>query len=724
MGVFNFHFENVENNTSRKLHDIIDMFNLTQSVSEPTHNQGHLLDLVFSKQSDNILIFTKLHHGPDGSDHTAILCKLDVSVPVQKPVTFSYRCLKKIDTGAFKQDLSHSVSHVSSISDCNNHLCSVLDKHVPLCRCTVRTRKPRPWFSSIAEQFCELKRERRKPERRWLKSKLTVHKQIYDSIKQKVTNIIDKAKQAYYSAKIQYSTACKQLFQNFNIILGKSRSSPLPSTFDSDDLLIVFSDHFTEKIRTIRNNFPPPNPTACPDTSFAGDPLLTLESVCDEFVLKIINGASAKSGELDPIPTTLLYENLDILLPTIRTFINTSLTTGIVPRDLKTAIVKPLLKKPSLDKHFLKNYRPISNLPFLSKILEKVVLLKRLSHLQENNFSNPFQSAYRAGYSTETVLLRIVNDILSALDNDKIFVLLLLDLFAAFDTIDHQILPSRLNSVFGIQSTVLQWFHSYLSDRYQSTSVNNSSSSTSQLMYGVPQGSVLGPILFVLYTTPLSDIIANPSVNHQLSADDTQLQKSSPLSEVTNLTKELSACTDDIKTWMTENQLRINGDKTEALLFPLSSSVKPSTAPLPDSITLGSHNIPFSDSARILGFILDSKLSTKKYVIKICQTAYSELKRISSIRRFLIEDATKTVIISYVLSLLDYCNCLLKGTPNSVIHPLQKIQNFAARLVLLAPRHHHSTPLLEKLRWLPISERIKYKVAQQNVTPVPFTSKQ
>ena len=108
-------------------------------------------------------------------------------------------------------------------------------------------------------------------------------------------------------------------------------------------------------------------------------------------------------------------------------------------------------------------------------------------------------------------MLRIVNDILSALDNNNISVLLLLDLSAAFDTLDHQILLSRLNSVFGIQSTALQWFHSYLSDRYQSTSVNNSSSSPSQLMYGVPQGSVLGPILFVLCTTLLSDIIARPS---------------------------------------------------------------------------------------------------------------------------------------------------------------------------------------------------------------------
>ena len=167
----------------------------------------------------------------------------------------------------------------------------------------------------------------------------------------------------------------------------------------------------------------------------------------------------------------------------------------------------------------------------------------------------------------------------------------------------------------------------------------------------VPQGSVLGPILFVLYTTLLSDMIfiASHSVNHQLFADGTQLQKSAPLSEVNSLTKELNACTDDIKTRMIVNQPKLNDDNTEVLLLFFSSSLIPSTVFLPDSITLDSHNIPFSDSARNLGFILDSKLSMKKHAIKICQTVYFELKRISSIRRFLTEDAAKTCNFLYPL---------------------------------------------------------------------------
>ena len=282
--------------------------------------------------------------------------------------------------------------------------------------------------------------------------------------------------------------------------------------------------------------------------------------------------------------------------------------------------------------------------------------------------------------------MRVLNDILSALDDDKVSVLLLLDLSAAFDTIDHQILLSRLHSIFGIHSTALQWFQSYLSNRHQSISVKASSSPPSQLAYGVPQGSVLGPVLFVLYTTPLSDVIDKHSVNHQLFADDTQLQKSAPLHAVDNLTNELQACTDDIRTWMTDTQLKLNDDKTEALLFsPSSQSVN---SPLPDSIILGCHNIPFSDSARNLGFILDARLSMMKHIIPVCQTLYFELRRISSIHIYLTEHATKTPVKSCILSRLDYCNCLLMGAPNSAIQPLQKVQNSAARLILKAPRHH------------------------------------
>ena len=180
------------------------------------------------------------------------------------------------------------------------------------------------------------------------------------------------------------------------------------------------------------------------------------------------------------------------------------------------------------------------------------------------------------------------------MDEDKISVLL--DLSAAFDTIDHQILLSRLETVFGIRSTALQWFRSYLLDRNQCIVVNNSASSSSPVMFGVPQGSVLGPVLFVLYTIPLSDIIANHLVNHQLFADDTQLQKSTTPNNVQSLPHDLQSCTDDIKAWMCNNQFKLKEDKTEAILFstPLSSCHC-----LSSSIMVGTREILFSDSQEL-----------------------------------------------------------------------------------------------------------------------------
>lgn len=402
-----------------------------------------------------------------------------------------------------------------------------------------------------------------------------------------------------------------------------------------------------------------------------------------------------------------MYENIDVLLPTITKIVNDSLSSGIVPTEFKTAVIRPLLKKKNLDKENLKNYRPISNLPFLSKILEKVVLEQLLSHLTDNNLCNVFQSAYRSGHSCETTLLRVVNDLLLAMDSDKLSVLLLLDLSAAFDTVDHDILLSRLRCSFGIHSTVLDWFKSYICTRKQYVSVGGVASTPVPLNFGVPQGSVLGPVLFVLYTTPLSNLINNHSVNHQLFADDTQLHKSSPPNSFKTLSVCMQSCTDDIKSWMSNNQLKLNDEKTEALLLfhKLSNSIT-----MPPGIRVGSSEIPFSEKARNLGFIFDSKLTMKQHVTSVCQTAFYELRRISLVRRYLTQAATQTLVTSCVLSRLDYCNSLLMGTDNVVIKPLQKVQNYAARLVLGASHREPTTPLLKTLHWLPISERIKYKV--------------
>ena len=193
------------------------------------------------------------------------------------------------------------------------------------------------------------------------------------------------------------------------------------------------------------------------------------------------------------------------------------------PQTFKHAIVTPLLKKPTLDKESLSNYRPISNLSYLSKLTERIVLQRLSMHLSSNDLFNIPQSAYTKHRSTETVLLSVCNTITNAMSIQRLTGLCMLDLSAAFDTIDHGILLGRLSAWFGIHGCVFSWFSSYLMDRTLSVKVHEYSSSPTNLKYGVPQGSVLGPILFNLYTTPLSSLISSHSLDHELFADDTQM---------------------------------------------------------------------------------------------------------------------------------------------------------------------------------------------------------
>ena len=189
-------------------------------------------------------------------------------------------------------------------------------------------------------------------------------------------------------------------------------------------------------------------------------------------------------------------------------------------------------------------------------------------------------------------------------------------------------------------------------------------------------------------------------------ADDTRLHDSDKSECLPSLVAGMEACITDVKCWMTQNKLQLNDGKTEALL--ISGKI---TTDFPRVICIGQNNIVFSHSVRNLGVMFDDKLSLSDQVTKVCQRAYLELRKIGHIRHYLTLHATKTLVSSLVLSHLDYCNILLAGLPRKQTDKLQRVQNCAARLVYKISKQSHVTPLLIKLHWLPISERIEYKIA-------------
>jgi hypothetical protein len=379
-----------------------------------------------------------------------------------------------------------------------------------------------------------------------------------------------------------------------------------------------------------------------------------------------------------------------------------------MPSILKQAHVIPVLKKSTLDANDFKNYRPISNLAYTSKLIERVVSSQLSAHCDNNNIRMQYQSAYRKGHSTETALTKVQNDLLKAVDSQGGAVLVLLDLSAAFDTIDHTILLRTLEHHIGVKGTALQWLHSYLSDRYQSVKIGKTLSSPRHLPYGVPQGSVLGPQLFSIYTQPLQVVIEACDMFFHLYADDTQLYMAfnpkCPLS-INNMKDKIEQCTANIGAWMNSHFLKLNGEKTELLVVTKPSLAYNSSF----SMCICSSTIQSSDCVRDLGVNLDSFLKMESHIRSVCKKAYYQLHLIYKVRKYIDEDAARTLVCSNVTPLLDYCNGLLSGLPVSLLNLLQRVQNSAARIIKQLPKSSHITPVLKGLHWLPISSRVDYK---------------
>ena len=427
-----------------------------------------------------------------------------------------------------------------------------------------------------------------------------------------------------------------------------------------------------------------------------------------EEITNLILASPNKHCSLDPIPTTLLKKCVHCLSPSITNIVNLSLSNGIFPDVMKQAVITPLLKKPTLDKENLSNYRPISNLSFLSKLLERVVLNRLSTHLSHNNLFNKHQSAYTKYHSTETVLLSVHNTIISAMATQRLTGLCLLDLSSAFDTIDHNILLERLSSWFGITQSALNWFSSYLTNRTYRVLIQGISSASTNLIYGVPQGSVLGPVLFTLYTSPLSSIISMRAINHHLYADDTQLYTCFTANEYLSTTEIISSTFETISNWMMYNFLALNPTKTEFILFGTRQQLSKLNNPV---LNLSADvNVCPVSSVKNLGVILDSHLTLHDHITKLSQSCFYHIRDLRRLRPCLNLETASTIGTALVQSKLDYCNSLFFNLPACEIQRLQFIQNSLARAIYCKSKFSHATPFLYSLHWLKIRERIQYKI--------------
>ena len=289
----------------------------------------------------------------------------------------------------------------------------------------------------------------------------------------------------------------------------------------------------------------------------------------------------------------------------------------------------------------------------------------------------------------------------------------MLDLSAAFDTVDHTILLERLAKSFGISAQALWWFASYLTEQFQSVHFARKTSSSTLVRCGVPQGSVLGPLLFLLYTADIGSIASKYNINSHSFADNTQLYLSGDPSEAPFLRSSIVACINEITEWCATNKLKLNPSKTE---FLWSATARRQDQLDHTSIRLSDGEIRPSKVVRDLGVLIDSQLSFSQHVNIITSKSYSEPRRLKSFRRSLTLHAARTLVNSLVVSRIDYCNCLQAGAPAKITNKLQSVMNAAAKIVCGLKKYDHITQhMRDMLHWLPVPQRVTYKLCSSDI---------
>ena len=320
-----------------------------------------------------------------------------------------------------------------------------------------------------------------------------------------------------------------------------------------------------------------------------------------------------------------------------------------------------------------------------------------------------FRSACGGFRSMEGALLNIQDDLFLNMSEGSTTALTLLDLSAAFDTIDRSILFHRLHECYGINGLALSWFRSYLSDRTQSVKVGSVLSHPMDLKFGVPQGSVLGPLLFSMYTNPLSSIIrSDKGIKHHFYADDTQLYITLSPSNFSQSMTALTDCLNDIQNFMAANKFKLNPDKTEFILIGSKYSRKQLHSLFPIDILV--NKVAPASNVKNLGVVFDPNLTFTDHISQVIKSTWFHIRDLYRIRHLL--DLNTAILLANALisSRIDYSNSLFASLTLSELKRLQGVQNSLCRVVTRSSRYTHATPNLEKLHWLPVKYRVLFKI--------------
>lgn len=678
--------------------EFLKCFNLTQHISEPTRTaQGSvsLIDIILS--SDSALVKSSGVEVNHESDHDLVYCIVNVKSVKQTPTIVTYRDFKHLNNEEFEKDLNllplqqiyftDNINHKLRIL--NNNIVYLFDKHAPFKTVKI-TKKPAPWLTDTIKLMMKL---RDKAKFKFKMSRSVAHWDYYKTLRNLTTASIKREKKAYFTYKLKQCNT-KDFWRELSYLnIQKCRDRQIPENLCNPNEI---NNYFVDSIPTLLADKETENFYLNSSTQ---NVKFEFSTVTEHEVLSLVNGVKSNAVGSDGINIKMLKLCCPVIIKYITHIINSCITKHVFPDSWKAAIVIPLPKVNEPKTY--SDLRPISILPTLSKILEKLMNKQITYYLNSRNLLPETQSGFRQFHSCTTALINITDDILQAYDDGKITVLVLLDYSKAFDTIDRDLLFSILQYI-GFSTDAIGLIKSYFDKRLQTIKIDNKISSARQSLRGVPQGSILGPLFYTIYTFNFSRYIEFSKIH--MYADDTQIYHSFQLSEFNKSIEELTKDLNKLYQVSTKHALKLNPSKSCVVLVGRNSDCEK----IKDAvhITINNAEIAVKDEAKNLGLILDSSFRYKSYINSCIQKAYLNLKLLFPHRAYLDQTQKKILCETLVLSHFTYCceiysNCIDYDTSMRI----QRVQNSCLRYIYGIRKYDHISSALKNSNWLNMKNR-------------------
>ncbi|XP_051167606.1 uncharacterized protein LOC127285557 [Leptopilina boulardi] len=652
-GDFNYNLNgiSIESNYIRDFFESFNLFIVPYDSTHHTTNSESWIDLCVVDDKDKLIAVSQ-SHVPFVAGHELISISYKWTFKQTTCSAKTFRNISGIDDTSFLSTLnsvnwsnlylSHSIDFKQSFI-CNA-IIKALDEHAPLRTCVMR-RNVCPWMN---DDIRDMIRQRDSVFRAWKRVGTDSLRNKFKTLRNIVKFSIRKARDEYNAGRLRLITDSGRLWSELRRIgLAKRKMDDSPLNFDVN----LINDYFISVCGNSSFNIKPLflSNFFCDDEF--DDTLFFFEDICPSMLMKALRSIKTEAQGYDGLSISAVMKAMPVLFPYVLDLFNLSLQTSTFPDEWKRVLIKPVSK-----------------------------------------------SGYRKGFSTQTLLIKVNDDICKAIDERKVTIIVFFDFSKAFDMVPHTILLTKLKSI-GLSCSVLKWFASYLSGRMQAVvGAKGEISEWADIGTGVPQGSVLGPLLFLLFTNELSNVLKY--CKHMYFVDDLQIYMHSSLKDLKHNLSLLKEDVQSVLNWAETNILKINLNKTYSMIFGSTWYINNVNECNYPPIEIDNITIPFVDSVRNLGVIYRPTLSWDKQVGKICKNTYASLSQFKANRNALTTEIKIKIVTSLIFPHFDYCCAVYNDLTDELNYKLEKLLNSCIRFIFNLRMDVHVTPYRRKLGWL------------------------